>query len=35
METSPLPVKGCIIYRPKLGAQAFEQGRIFIVPNLL
>jgi hypothetical protein len=35
METSPLPVKGCKKFRPMLGAQAFEQGGIFIVPHLL
>jgi hypothetical protein len=27
METSPLPVKGCKIYRPMLGAQGLSAGR--------
>jgi hypothetical protein len=35
METSPLPVKGCKILSQWSVLSAFEQGRMFIVPQLL
>jgi hypothetical protein len=34
METSPLPWRAAQ-FRPMLGAPAFEQGGIFIMPHLL